>query len=226
MKNKPFTTSEVRSGFLVFITLIALLGLIFMSGSIQMWREQYELKLRFNYISGLQKNAPVHVAGLQVGKVTDIRLAGPNEPGVIVTASVSKDVILKKDAEAYLNVAGFMGEMFIELFSGSKDAPRLNPGEELRGTDPVPMMELVKKGSQLIEKFEKIANSMENLVGDLKDMAGTNKEDITVIVKNIEATTGNLKEMTADLKKHPWKLIRKGKEDEEGQKKKKYFLFF
>ena len=136
------------------LTLGVFLTLLFLSGSFQMIKDNYDIPVTFKYISGLQKNAPVHVAGFKVGKVTDIRFLGGEESGVLVTCSVTKDVVLKKDAEAYINVAGFMGEMFIEFFSGSPSSPRLQPGERLKGTDPIPLMELVKRGSQLLDQFE------------------------------------------------------------------------
>jgi phospholipid/cholesterol/gamma-HCH transport system substrate-binding protein len=140
-KKANFHSSEIRSGFLVFITFCVLLGLFFMSGTFQLWKENYDIHITFRYISGLQANAPVHVAGFKVGKVTDIRLLSDEEPGVLVTVSIDKGIVLRKDAEAYLNVAGFMGEMFVELFAGSPETPRLQPGERIRGTDPIPLME-------------------------------------------------------------------------------------
>jgi phospholipid/cholesterol/gamma-HCH transport system substrate-binding protein len=213
MKNKAPTPSEVRSGFLVMLTLGVFLTLLFLSGSFQMIKDNYDIPVTFKYISGLQKNAPVHVAGFKVGKVTDIRFLGGEESGVLVTCSVTKDVVLKKDAEAYINVAGFMGEMFIEFFSGSPSSPRLQPGERLKGTDPIPLMELVKRGSQLLDQFENISGNLKNLVTDMRDILGNNKSELDQTIKNLDETSGNLKEMTLDLKRHPWKLLRKGSDD-------------
>lgn len=233
MKNTNSTTSsEIRSGFLVFITFCVLLGLLFMSGSFQLWKDNYDIHITYKYISGLQLNAPVHVAGFKVGKVTNIQFMGNDEPGVLITASVDRNVVLKKDAEAYLNVAGFMGEMFVELFAGSKDSPKLGADDRIKGTDPIPLMELVKRGSQLLERFEKIADSIDRMAQDMKDLLGNNKGDLDLTIKNLNETSGNLKEMTYDLKRHPWKLLRKGKEEPIGtepsseEKKKKGFLFF
>ncbi|MFA6599788.1 MAG: MlaD family protein [Candidatus Omnitrophota bacterium] len=210
MNNNSTTSSEIRSGLLVLVSILVCLGLLFMSGGLKMMKDNYEVPLTFKYISGLQKNAPVHVAGYQVGKVTDIRFLGPGESGVLVTASVSKDVVLKKDAEAYINVAGFMGEMFIELFAGSPGAPALAPGERLAGTDPIALMELVKRGTQLLDQFEKISASLKDITEDGQSLLNGNKTTLDSTFKNLDETSGNLKDMTSDLKSHPWKLLRKG----------------
>ncbi len=231
MKKSNTNTSEIRSGLLIFITFCVLLGLLFMSGSIQLWKDNYDIHITYKYISGLQLNAPVHVAGFKVGKVTNIQFMGNDEPGVMVTASVDKNVVLKKDAEAYLNVAGFMGEMFVELFAGSKDAPKLEATDRIKGTDPIPLMELVKRGSQLLDKFEKIAATLDKMTDDMKELLGNNKGDLDLTIKNLNETSSNLKEMTYDLKRHPWKLLRKGKEepietDSRAEENKRRFLFF
>lgn len=229
MKTNDYAPNEIRSGFFVLFSVCVLLGLLFMSGKFTLFKENYNVPILFNYISGLETNAPVHVAGYQVGKVTDIRFTGAEGGSVRITVSISKDVILKKDAEAYLNVAGFMGEMFVELFAGSPDAPALRPDEPIRGEDPIPLMELVKKGSQLTDEFEKIVASLKTLIGDLEEMIGTNKPEIGTIFQNLEVTSQNLKEMTHDLKRHPWKLLRKGEEtseEEASDEKRRRFLFF
>ena len=118
-KISEFTQSEIRSGILVFVSFCVLIALIFMSGSYTPFQKKRHLEIVWNYVNGLQKNAPVHVAGHPVGKVKEIRFLGNENPQVLVICSVSDDVILRKDAEAFLNVAGFMGEMFVELSPGS-----------------------------------------------------------------------------------------------------------
>ncbi len=230
MSQSTFSSSEVRSGFLVFMSICVLLVLLFLSGSFQFSKDERTVQLLFNYITGLQKNAPVHVAGFKVGKVTDIRFLKDDEASVLVTCTLSNDVRLKEDAQAYLNVAGFMGEMFVELFPGSKNSPVLEDGKRIRGNDPIPLMELVKKGNDLINEFEKISGSLKGLVGNLEGIVGSRREDIDNMISNLDETSGNLKEMTYDLKRHPWKLLRKGKEEPEESKsegkKKKTLLFF
>jgi len=130
----------------------------------------------------------------------------------MITATVSGDIVLKQDAQAHLNIAGFMGEMFVELFTGSKDSPVLEPNQTLTGTDPIPLMELIKKGAELTERFEVITTSLEKLVASMANVVGENEDEMNNIFGNLDDTTRNLKEMTQDLKHHPWKLLRKGKE--------------
>lgn len=203
-KPESFSASEIRSGFLVTASFALLLALLFAAGKSQLFKETYRVQIFFKFISGLAKNAPVHFAGHEVGRVTDIRLSDKKEAQVIVTATILKEARLRKDSQAFVDLLGFMGEKFLELTPGSAEAPLLPANESLRGTDPVALGETIV--------------SLQNLIQNLNQAVGENRGDLSVIFDNLNASSENLKEMTRDLKLHPWKLLRK--------EKKKGFSFF
>jgi len=224
-ETNTFTPSELRSGFLVTASFVVLLVLLFMAGNIELFGDTRQVQINFRYIAGLEKNAPVHFAGHRVGRVTDIRLSHQSEPQLAVTVALSKDVALRKDSEAFIDVLGFMGEKLIELTPGTLEAPVLNEGEAIQGTDPIVLAALVKKGAELLEDFERINKSLQSLVTDLDQLLNTNRPEIDATLKNLNASSENLKELTHDLKLHPWKLFRKGKEVKPDEKKRRFLLF-
>jgi phospholipid/cholesterol/gamma-HCH transport system substrate-binding protein len=208
-QSKSFSRSEIQSGLMVVICFSILLAMLFMASKSQLFQPAYQVDILFNYISGLTKDSPVHFAGHEVGTVKDIRFISAEDSSVMVTVTVSNDVTLKKDSKAFINVMGFMGEMFVELSAGSKDSPPLEKGEKIRGEDPVAMMEIVKQGTEILQEFEKISVSLQNLIGEMNNLVGSNKPEFESIFKNLDETSSNLRDMTADLKHSPWKLLRK-----------------
>jgi ABC-type transporter Mla subunit MlaD len=60
------------------------------------------------------------------------------------------------------------------------------------------------------EQIEKIDKITEDVVEILEE----NKKSIREITRNIESITDNLYILSADLKRHPWKIIRKSKEQD------------
>lgn len=207
-KARPdFSASEIRAGLLVVVSAAALLVLLFLTGNVRFFQETREVRILFDYISGLEKDAPVHFAGHEVGKVTDIQLLPGEEANLVVTASVSKDAALKQDSRATIDTLGLMGEKFVELTPGSPEAPPLEEGGQIRGIDPIAMSAMIKQMMQLVEEVN----------GAVRD----NRDELAGIFKNLEATSQNLKEMSADLKANPWKLFWKRKEkkpDAEGER--------
>ncbi len=211
--SQPYTAQEVRAGFLITFSALALAAMLLLSGKTQFFSNANTLKFSFNYIGGLEKNAPVHFAGHKVGKVTDIKLNGASSESLItVTAAVSKDVVLKQDSEVFIDSMGFMGEKYVEITVGTKETSAVEKGSVVKGTDPMPMMELIKKGTDLIQEFEETNESLKRIIADLGVLVGDNKGNIDGILTNLNDTSANLKDMTRDLKYNPWKILRKGKE--------------
>lgn len=211
-------SSEIRSGFFVVASFAVLLALLFLSGQSQFIKGGKKYNLQFNYVGGLTSNSPVHLSGYKVGKVSKISLSGNPEAAILVEITVDKSAVLRKDSAAYVDAAGFMGEKFIELTNGTAAEPVIEENGTLRGTDPLPMMELVKKGTELLEQFERSANAMDALLVDIKKIVGNNTDELDGTFKNINEMSANLKDMTHDLKLHPWKLLRKSKAPKEEPK--------
>ena len=205
-----FTRSEVKSGVLVVICLVLLTALTFKVSDFRALRNTVDYKIHFNFISGLEKNAPVHYAGHSVGTVKDIEIREGN-PVVTVTVTVDRDVPVRTDSKAFVDTLGLLGEKFIALTPGEAASPRLEAGGALRGEEPLPLHILIRQMNELTGNLIPVTEKANDLLqGHEKDIEG--------ILTNLNATSENLKEMTEDLKKHPWKLLRKG-----GGKR---FLFF
>lgn len=53
------------------------------------------------------------------------------------------------------------------------------------------------------------------MVQRLNKMLGRHEEEIARIVGNFEQSSANIRDMTHDLKYRPWRLVRKGKVEDE-----------
>lgn len=204
--------NEVKSGLLIVTAAVGLVALLFGAGSYHFFSETYPVQIRFNYISGLEVSAPVHFAGHLVGKVTGIEILGKKNGQILVHAAISKQVVLRQDSQAYIDMMGFLGEKFLELTPGSHDTPVLAEGAILQGTEPLALNEIMQKGTAVAEELQKTTVALQGLISNLDDLIGENREQIKGIMMNADTASGNLRDMTLDLKYHPWKILRKGKE--------------
>lgn len=196
-----FTRSEVKSGILVVVCFTLLTLLTFKVSDFRALAKTEEYKLHFNFVSGLEKNAPVHFAGHSVGIVKAIAIREGN-PAVEVTIAIDQKVPLRADSQAYVDTLGLLGEKFVSLTSGSPASPRLPAGEILRGTEPMPLHQLVGEMDELVQNLIPITKKANQLLEG-------HEKDLEQILSNLNAASANLKEMTQDLKLHPWKLLRK-----------------
>lgn len=202
-------SAEIRAGLMVTLSALVLLGLLIASSRAHFLQPVSTRKVLFNYIGGLSKNAPVHFAGHNVGKVEKIHFITSPKTQLEVTISLAKDVPVRQDSEAFIDTLGFMGEKYLEITVGKDASPLLGEADPIKGTDPIPMMEMIKKGNEIMDEFQKTTQHLKTLTEDLTKIMGDNREQLDGIFQNLNVTSGNLKDMTSDLKTHPWKLLRK-----------------
>jgi len=209
MKNE--LTKEIKVGIVVSISILILLGFFYKMGKFDFSKEGYEIKAVFDFASGITKNAPVRVLGVEVGKVEEVELQFGEHPQVLLTLWVDESTKLKSDAKAIITASGLMGGSHIELYPGSSSSSMLEPGMTIPGQDPMHsfMETFSAKGETLVKELEATLINIRSLSSNIDSMVTENKDEINGILKNVEVTTENLKELSTDLKSNPWKIITK-----------------
>lgn len=192
---------EIKVGLVIFICMVMLVALLVVVGGSGLFKKTYEVKARFALIDGLEGNATVRFAGVEVGKVTGIRVIPEEEAAqkdvarVEVTLSVDKDLVLHDDSKIRLRTLGLMGGKYVSITPGTIGSPKVKAGDVLRGEDPLEMAELM-------------------------NMLASNREDIEEIIKNLKETTQNAEEFTRKINEKPNALIWGYKEKKSIQKRK------
>ncbi len=127
------------AGFLAFGYLSLQMG----EFSIFDLEKNYSIIAEFDNVSGLKVGATVEIAGVNVGKVADVRLG---EEGLArVAMLIRHDVKVSTDAIASIRTQGLIGDKYIKLIQGA-DEERLSEGGEIFDTESsVDFEELVSK---------------------------------------------------------------------------------
>lgn len=127
-----------------FFVLLGIAGLVFLSlqaanlasfGS----RDSYTVTAKFDNIGGLKARAPVRSAGVNVGRVTSIRLDPATYQGV-VTLEIDRDVKFPKDSSARILTSGLLGDQYIGLEPGPSEE-NLAPGATIAQTQSAVVLE-------------------------------------------------------------------------------------
>ena len=77
----------------------------------------YEVKAKFNSVSGITIGSDVRISGIKVGSVTSQTLDPTTYEGVL-TLSVRGDVELPEDTSARISLDGLLGGSFVALVPG------------------------------------------------------------------------------------------------------------
>ena len=113
----------------------------------------YELLAHFENIGGLKVRSPVTMAGVVIGRISNIGFDSGNYEAVVTMLIEEKYSNIPKDTTASIFTAGLLGEQYVGLEAGGSEA-FLKPGDEFKLTQSAVVLEkligqfLVSKADQ------------------------------------------------------------------------------
>lgn len=138
---------DISVGFFMVMGLLALLTLVMKVSGISNFVAQkgYKVTADFTDIGGLKIRAPVTIAGVRVGEVTNIELQ-PGELNAKVTMLLRSDKrIPYSDASARILTEGLLGSNYISIIPGFEEEntkhPYLREGDIIQKTQEAVILE-------------------------------------------------------------------------------------
>jgi MlaD protein len=125
--------------FIVGSLVILAMGVFLIGDREFLFSSTFPLRADFKNVSGLNVGADVRVGGLREGTVQTIELPGRPEENVTVLMKVqnSSRNIIRKDSVASIKTEGLLGDKYVEISFGSKDAPQIQDEDAIRSEAPV-----------------------------------------------------------------------------------------
>lgn len=141
-------TQDTLVGLFVAICIIGLffLGLQVSNLSSFSSEETYKITARFSNSGGLKIKSPVSVAGVRIGRVSNIHFDKNTFESIVEMVIESKYDSLPDDTSASIFTAGLLGEQYVNLEPGGSE-DHLQDGSEVEITQSALVLE------QVIGKF-------------------------------------------------------------------------
>jgi phospholipid/cholesterol/gamma-HCH transport system substrate-binding protein len=193
-------TNESKVGALVTGTVVIAIGFAWLLGFKNPFTDQNYFYVTYNFAGGIDLGSHVRLSGIKVGKVEEIEFFAPSpnqkvsekEPGsadqgsniaytpVRLKISVKKAALpgIRKNSRFYVNLAGLIGERYIEITPGTIDSPQLLPGDAIAGVDP--------------PRIDQLISQSFNLAGKIQDLIEQNKGDLTHSIELLYKLSSNL----------------------------------
>ena len=219
MQKKDLSKEFLVGCLLLFVTvLVFLFG--WLMGVVGPIRPHTQYSLLYAFAGGVEVGSPVRVSGVKVGKVERIEFVPqdftqPADDRVTLklTVGVSQNAshIVREDSKFYVNMAGIIGERYIEISPGSSIAKPLKGGAVVRGIDPPRIDQLLSQGYGVFGKIQDFLDENENtmteflgqLKGFMKDatkiLRGTEKEKFIQLIENMNALAIDARSLTKHL---------------------------
>ena len=178
-------------------TIVGIFVLLFGAGLVwfTFWLAKYGMHREFDTyklymtesVSGLSKNSVVKLHGVDVGRVSAIRIDPDNIEHVEIILKINKGIPIKTDMTAHTIMLGITGLLAIEIDGGSNTSENLKPTEEY-----IPVIHTTPSW------FDKTKGSLGSLTDDLaviskkltKLLNNKNIDTVGKILDNTEVLTG------------------------------------
>lgn len=193
-------TNEAKVGSMVAFAAVIAVGFAWLLGLNNPFTQQNYFYVTYHFAGGIDLGSHVRLSGIKVGKVEEIEFFAPvpnqdvshKESGsadqnenlaqtpVRLKISVKKAALpgIRKNSNFYINLAGLIGERYIEITPGTIDSPPLKPGDEVPGIDP--------------PRIDQLISQSFNLAGKIQELVEKNKGDITKSIELLYKLSSNL----------------------------------
>jgi phospholipid/cholesterol/gamma-HCH transport system substrate-binding protein len=145
---KQTRTVEIVTGAFIILGFVALWVIATYSTNIQAYgtAKAYAVSASFNSIGGLKERAPVTIAGVEVGRVTQITLDPKSFNALVTIKFDSRYATIPDDSTASILTSGLLGEQYIGINPGGSET-YLKDGSSIQYTQSALVLE------NLIAKF-------------------------------------------------------------------------
>jgi phospholipid/cholesterol/gamma-HCH transport system substrate-binding protein len=179
-------STEKKVGFFFILSLIVFAVMLEVGERWNPFEKDIPYKTYLSSVTGLKIGDPVRLAGVDVGRITDINVL---ENKIQVVFGVKRDTKLRADSVASLRLTNLLGGQFLGLTFGSAQAPLLPPGGTVQSKESGNIDVIVDNVSDLT-KDAKV------LITDLTKNQGELMGKITAM---IDENRGNLRNTVANL---------------------------
>lgn len=195
--------------FVILALLLLLLGSLWLGGY-RTGRGGYSVKVLFTDVGGLRVGDPVHIAGVEKGKVRGLEL---KEQVVEVILWLDSDVKLSSDCRIFIrDIAMISGTKFVRVDPGTSGTP-LDLSKPISGISPpdFSISDLQSVASHLSGILDRVANDLvseetvrslketiqntNRLTRDLRKITSQSRADLIQGLKDLRAASERLNEL-------------------------------
>lgn len=185
----------VRVGIFITGLTIVLTALVVSIGKESaVFKSKIDLKARVGSVSNLKPGSYVEVKGIRVGNVTKVDIISDDEVEITFTIIEEQLKWIKQDSRVAISNAGLVGDKFLEILNGSKDAPVFDPTKDvLRSEHSTDFKVILNKGESIATVAERILLKLDVILQNMDE------KKLAITVDALAKTGHNLELISREL---------------------------
>lgn len=164
------TNEEIKVGVVVAAgALLFLVALVFVGGVNLLRKKKVEYTTYFKFAGGLEPGSIVRFGGLKVGTIRSTSLDPEDSTRIRVILQVDDGTPVRTNSKSRVASLGFLGENYLEISAGTRDAAKLPPGGEIPSAEIVQLADVFNNVNTITLNATKLVNDLDDRVLALSD---------------------------------------------------------
>ncbi len=168
------TGQKIKTGSFVIVSLLLLLGLIFIIGKQKnLFSSTFLVYAQFRNIGGTREGNFVRFAGINIGSVETINII--NDTTVQLGLNIDKKIqrYIKKDAIASIGSDGLMGDKLILIAAANSASPVVKDGDMLSSTNPINIDKIMNNLAKISDNATVLTEGLADIMEKINTGKGT-----------------------------------------------------
>lgn len=182
--------------FISLLTLVLMVMVVSIGKESSLFASKVDIRAHVSNVSNLKPGSYVELKGIRVGAVKSIDIISEDEVEILFTVLEKELKWIRKDTTVAISNAGLVGDKFLEIKGGSKEAGKFNPEKDVLFSENAAGFEqMMKKGQNIADVTNNIMIKLDNILTSME-----NGKTIVSTAESIQKASANLEIITKELK--------------------------
>lgn len=181
--------------FISLLTIVLMIMIVSIGKENSIFNPKVEIRAKVDNVKNLKPGSYVELKGIRVGAVTDIKILSEEEVEIKMTILESELQWIKRDSKVSISTAGLVGDKYLEIYGGTKEAKAFNPDKDIlnseQGTD---IKQIITKGESIATITERILTRLDTIIYNMED-----GKKIIETVNSLHRTSLNIEKISREV---------------------------
>lgn len=182
--------------FITLLTIVLMIMIISIGKENSIFTPKVDIRARVPNVSNLKEGSYVELKGIRIGTVTGIRIVSEEEVEILMSVLKDETKWIKKDSRVSISTAGLVGDKYVEVYKGTKEADAFDPEKDVLVSEAaVGFSEIINKGDSIAKITERILVKLDSVMTKIDD-----GQMLVSTITNLNRAASNMEAVTAELK--------------------------
>lgn len=183
--------TEAKVGIFVIVSIILFVYTFISVANVQVGGKRNVYHTYFRFAGGLESGNIVRFAGLKAGVINAVRPWGEDPTQIEVLMEIDQEVPVNADSVAQIASLSALGQNYLEITPGTRDAARLEDGATIPSVETVSVNDITKKLAEVADNANLVMTNFNSEFTNLSD-------DIQQVLENVQQLTGETNQKSVE----------------------------